>query len=263
MVTTHDNIMSLEDPFFVVKQEVQKAVGTAKGLYQRWKELLEDGSAGSKEEYDWTTKELRNSLRSIDWDLEDLEETVGIVEKNPRKFKISGAEVQERKNFISNTRSTVKKMKEHLSNPATRGKEETNVRQSLLNGSTRNSGPNRSQDRYTRLDNDIVESNQRFIDDTRQQQQQIIHQQDEQLEVVATTVGTLKDMTHRIGNELDEQAIMLDEFGHEIDNTGSRMDSTMKKIAKVLHMSNDRRQWCAIAVLLVVLIIVIILFVTL
>ena len=52
---------------------------TARGLYQRWCELLDDPSNCSKEEYDWTTNELRNSLRSIEWDLEDLEETINIL----------------------------------------------------------------------------------------------------------------------------------------------------------------------------------------
>lgn len=59
--------------------EVRKAVETANGLYQRWCELLEDPSSYSKEEYEWTTGELRNSLRSIEWDLDDLEETIGIL----------------------------------------------------------------------------------------------------------------------------------------------------------------------------------------
>ena len=31
---------------------------------------------------------------------------------------------------------------------------------------------------------------------------------------------------------------MLDEFGAEIEHTESRLDATMKKIAKVLHMSD-------------------------
>ncbi|CDQ92766.1 unnamed protein product [Oncorhynchus mykiss] len=71
--------MSMEDPFFVVKCEVQKAVNTSQGLYQRWSELLQDPSGTSKEEVDWTTNELRNSLRSIEWDLEDLDETINIL----------------------------------------------------------------------------------------------------------------------------------------------------------------------------------------
>lgn len=51
----------------------------ARGLYQRWCELLDNMAGYSKEEYDWTTNELRNSLRSIEWDVEDLEETISIL----------------------------------------------------------------------------------------------------------------------------------------------------------------------------------------
>lgn len=42
---------------------------------------------------------------------------------------------------------------------------------------------------------------------------------------------------------------MLDDFGHEMDNTQSRLDNVMKKLAKVSHMtsgnlSSDTRQLC-------------------
>lgn len=54
-------------------------MNTARGLYQRWCELLQEGAAVGREELDWTTNELRNGLRSIEWDLEDLEETIDIL----------------------------------------------------------------------------------------------------------------------------------------------------------------------------------------
>ena len=59
--------------------EVQKALATARNLFGRWRELQEDPSMLSREEVEYTTNELRNSLRSIEWDLEDLEETVNIL----------------------------------------------------------------------------------------------------------------------------------------------------------------------------------------
>jgi len=52
---------------------------TAEALYHRWRELVDDSRGTLKEEFDWTTNELRNSLRSIEWDLEDLEETINIL----------------------------------------------------------------------------------------------------------------------------------------------------------------------------------------
>jgi syntaxin 6 len=51
-------------------------------LYRRWLELQDDVDAISKEELEWTNTELRNSLRSIEWDLEDLEDTIDILFSN-------------------------------------------------------------------------------------------------------------------------------------------------------------------------------------
>jgi len=62
--------------------EVVKATETAGALYHRWQELTNDNasvSSVSQEEFCWTSNELRNCLRSIEWDLEDLEETVYIL----------------------------------------------------------------------------------------------------------------------------------------------------------------------------------------
>lgn len=36
---------------------------------------------------------------------------------------------------------------------------------------------------------------------------------------------------------------MLDEFGNELEQTDSKLDSTMKKVAKVLHMTNGKTIW--------------------
>ncbi|XP_072016564.1 syntaxin-6-like [Amphiura filiformis] len=247
--------MSLEDPFFVVKEEVEKAVNTSEGLYTRWCELLEDANNVSKEEYDWTTNELRNSLRSIEWDLEDLEETISIVEANPKKFKIDGSELVTRKQFVTDTKQKVNEMKAHMASPNTKNREEKKTRTSLLSN-----GPSRSSNKYTRLDQEIEESNQRYIDDSRQQQQLIMEAQDDELERVSGSVGVLKHMGQSIGGELDEQAVMLDDLSTAMENTESKLDSVMKKMAKVTRMSSDRRQWIAIVILLVVMLIVIVLF---
>ncbi|KAK3088213.1 hypothetical protein FSP39_016229 [Pinctada imbricata] len=220
-------------------REVQKAIQTSSNLFERWSELTDNPKA-SKEELEWTSTELRNSLRK----------------KNPRKFRIQEDEIVERREFIDRSKATVKRMKDQMSSQQNKGKKEGSVRQALLNGQNK-------YDKYTRLDEAMERSNQRYIDDTQQQQQTIIRQQDEQLDLIGGSVGALKHMSHAIGNELEEQNLILDEFGHEMENTESRLDTTMKKIAKVMHMSNDKRQWCAIIVLLVVLVLIIILFIVL
>ncbi|KAM4812454.1 syntaxin-6 [Callospermophilus lateralis] len=255
--------MSMEDPFFVVKGEVQKAVNTAQGLFQRWTELLQDPSAATREEIDWTTNELRNNLRSIEWDLEDLDETISIVEANPRKFNLDATELSIRKAFITSTRQVVRDMKDQMSTSSVQALAERKNRQALLGDSGSQTWSTGTTDQYGRLDRELHLANSHFIEEQQAQQQLIVEQQDEQLELVSGSIGVLKNMSQRIGGELEEQAVMLDDFSHELESTQSRLDNVMKKLAKVSHMTSDRRQWCAIAVLFAILLVVLVLFLVL
>ncbi|XP_021570241.1 syntaxin-10 [Carlito syrichta] len=208
--------MSLEDPFFVVRGEVQKAVNTARGLYQRWCELLQEGAAVGREELDWTTNELRNGLRSIEWDLEDLEETIdilgpGIVEANPGKFKLPVGDLQERKVFVERMREAVQEMKDHMVSPTAIAFMERNNREVPAGRPATQKPPS------DLLDASAVSATSRYIEE--------------------------QQATQQVG----------------MDHTQSRMDGVLRKMAKVSHMTSDRRQWCAIVVLLGVLLLVLVL----
>uniref|UniRef100_A0A131XH75 Putative snare protein tlg1/syntaxin 6 n=1 Tax=Hyalomma excavatum TaxID=257692 RepID=A0A131XH75_9ACAR len=244
--------MSLEDPFFVVKDEIVKAIANNKTLFERWNQYQDPSSLPSKEDIDWTTSELRKGLRSIEWDLEDLEETVAIVEKNPKKFKIDDKEIKSRKAFIEQSKNEVKCMKEAILESKAKNKKMRPSSMELFNSSR--------TAKYTSLRNEVESPVRRLLDHTQQQQQELMVAQDEELEGIQTSVGTLKSMSKHIGNELDEQSVMLDDLGHDMDNTESKIDGALKKMAKVLHMSNDRRQWMAIGALSGVMVVVVALF---
>lgn len=70
------------------------------GLYQCWCEFLQESVVVGCEELDWMINELWNGLCSIEWDFEDLEEIIGIVEVNLGKFKFLVGDLQERKVFV-------------------------------------------------------------------------------------------------------------------------------------------------------------------
>ncbi|XP_032683385.1 syntaxin-6 isoform X1 [Odontomachus brunneus] len=247
--------MTLENPFFVVKDEVCKALNKNRGLYGRWNELQDVAIASpnapvsggisaaavaapiSRDELDWTTTELRKALRSIEWDLDDLEDTICIVEKNPTKFKIDNKELTVQRSFIEQAREEVKVMKDKLNLSRGRDRDST-ARQPLLDNSPARMPTNHGTTKYSKLENEIDSPNRQFLSDTMQQQSAMIRQQDEQLDMIGETVGTLKTVSRQINTELDEQAVMLDEFGNELEATDSKLDATMKKMAKVLHMSN-------------------------
>ena len=62
----------------------------------------------------WTTSELLSGLRSIEWDLQDLEDTVSIVKGNRLKFQLDDADVQAREDFIEMTRQQITAMRDQV-----------------------------------------------------------------------------------------------------------------------------------------------------
>lgn len=91
--------------------------------------MLSNTNSSNKEEYNWTSNEIKNSVRSVEWDLEDLEETIGIVESNPNKFTLAKDEIENRKGFIKSVRRTIQSIKEDVNSPEVKAKVEKNSRQ--------------------------------------------------------------------------------------------------------------------------------------
>uniref|UniRef100_A0A7S0L6Q1 Syntaxin 6/10/61 N-terminal domain-containing protein n=1 Tax=Coccolithus braarudii TaxID=221442 RepID=A0A7S0L6Q1_9EUKA len=111
----------MQDPFFAVKEEVEHSLTVVRQLHSKWSSLRSSGSR--TDEFEWTSSELLSGLRSIDWDLQDLEDTVSIVEGSRQKFQLDDAEVQGRKDFIERTRQQISSMRDEVqgtanSNPA-------------------------------------------------------------------------------------------------------------------------------------------------
>ncbi|XP_028170390.1 syntaxin-6 [Ostrinia furnacalis] len=252
--------MTLEDPFYVVKDEVFKALNKTRGLYLRWQEISKAPVAPTSPEVEWTSTELRNALRSIEWDLEDLEDTISIVEKNSSKFKIDNKEICDRRTFIEATKQEVKVMKTKMSLNRNRDSDGT-AREPLLGDESPPpfAGSWTSTPKYSQYSKLASQDSPRL--ELLAAQRRMLGAQDDQLQVISHSVGSLKTLSKQIGSELDDQAVMLDDLNTELENADSKLDSTIKKVAKVLHMNNDRRQWLAILILIGLLVVILILFV--
>jgi len=190
---------------------------------------------------EYTTTELRNSLRSIEWDLEDLEDTIAIAEKNP-KHKIDIQELNQRRQFINATKHEIKSMKDKISTFKNRDKDITAIQPLLEDPSPKNSANNNSTTnnttnnisignnlmstmaaarhsgtKYSKLENmnDSPShqvnfngvSDNAFLGETVSIQQRMLQSQDEQLDVLSDSIGTLKTVSRQIGVEIDEQAV--------------------------------------------------------
>jgi len=245
----------MEDPFFVVKEEVKKALNNVTELHEKWKQLVEDSDFTSKEEATFTIGNIRSSIKSIQWDVEDLLDTVNAVEANPLKFELSPSEVGERKLFIKDVKIKLNSIETELADSEVQSKSRESGRSLLLGGLRSN------KNKYERLDNEMVESNDRYIQDQYQQQQLLVREQDDMLQQVGRSVSVLKSMGHQIGDELDEQAVILDELNHEMEETGSKLQTVLLRVEKMLKLADDKKQTYVLIGLIVLIIFLLILLV--
>ncbi len=93
----------------------------------------------------------------------------------------------------------------------------------------------------------------------RDQQQVMMREQDEQLDGVFQTVGSLRRQADDMGRELEEQAEMLEVVDQLADRVGGRLQTGMDKLKYVMRHNEDRMSSCCIGVLIVVLVILLIL----
>eukprot|EP00163_Fabomonas_tropica_P006355 TRINITY_DN15928_c0_g1_i1.p1 TRINITY_DN15928_c0_g1~~TRINITY_DN15928_c0_g1_i1.p1 ORF type:complete len:249 (-),score=45.71 TRINITY_DN15928_c0_g1_i1:14-760(-) len=240
--------MSLNDPFYVVREEVERSVKNSQALYDRWKDLLASQNIADNDEYEWTKNELQKVLRSIDWDLQDLDETIRIAESNPGKFKLSREELASRRMFVNETRHDVSRMKEQVNNPAVSGAQTNAKRGALLAGGQRD--PNR----YTKMDDATTRDNQNFIEGEGQRQKLIMQQQDQQLDGLSEAVGRLGEIGQDINIEITHQNRLLEEIDNEADTFQGKMDRVMKKLDKIIGQK-DRGKICIIFLLMILLIV--------
>lgn len=194
----------------------------------RYRELQADTGESIQSDLDYTTTELRNSLRSIEWDLEDLEDTIQIAEKNP-KHKIDLQELNQRRQFIQSTKYEIKSMKDKISILKNRDKDITaplledpspkttinsnniSISNNLMStmAAARHSGT-----KYSKLENlndspshGSFKNDSAFLNETVSIQQRMILSQDEQLDILSDSIGTLKTVSRQIGVEVDEQQV--------------------------------------------------------
>eukprot|EP00127_Corallochytrium_limacisporum_P004710 Clim_evm64s172 gene=Clim_evmTU64s172 len=249
----------MEDPFFVVKKNVEDALQQSRQQYQRWQHLFNAPTAGTYEEFEWTTNDLKNNLRSIEWDVDDLEETIAAVEKNPLKFNVSPHEVAERKAFVQDTRREISRISAALTSTKAKNKHEQTGRSALMGtlNQSNGGGGSRANGKYKRLEEELERDNDRYMNDQFTEQQMMYREQDQQLTHIGQSLGRMKVMGAEMGTELDHQAVLMDDLGDDIEVADSRLKTLAKRVDKLLMNQDDKKQTCTIIVLIVVLIVLI------
>jgi len=225
-----------DDPFYQVKDEVQNAADTAEAIFTRWQELLKSTNTAENDEFDWTTQELIDNLKTIEQDLEALDETVGIVEKNMERFRLTPFDIDQRKRFIVDTRTRITDIHGAINHPETRQKMEQDQRKTLI----MTGAANAAQDLRGNL----------IIDDEKTEQMELMGEQDEIMSEIGHSVDIVHELATEMNAELRAQNTALEDTNKNSADLLDRVKVSSKKLTDLLENSTSTTQKCAMMIIL-------------
>lgn len=230
--------MSSADPFLTVREDVQANLEQANLLLESYQRIAKTSAPDSSEVLQ-TLEDIDQILEEIDTDIEDLQAAVNAISSDPARYNLSQTEVEKRRGFLSNVRSECNRLKQQARPPS----------------ETQNpfSSPEDKQDENAET--------QEAREQEEMYQQQIMNEQDIQLDSVFHTVGNLRMQANTMGQELGEQAEMLEEFENAVDSSANRLKKGMKRVEIFLKRNEDTKSNCCIAILIAVLILLLVLVV--
>ncbi|KCV73442.1 hypothetical protein H696_00978 [Fonticula alba] len=245
-----------DDPFFAVKDDVERVTRQVLEQRAQWNKLLGiTDLANPTPHFTDLVNELQNNIETIEYDLQDLEETIVIVEANPHKFRLAPGELAARRSFVANTRAVIQETRAELSGPKYQSKLAADKRKALTQAA-------KSPGLLAREANQRA-TNERVLAEGGQDLQQIVKTQDLTLEKISSTVQNLRIVAEAIGEEVDLHNRMLDDLEADVENTTNRINHTMSSMTKVFKDAKSNKSMLVIACLIITIIILAILAVAL
>ncbi|KAI0792330.1 t-SNARE [Abortiporus biennis] len=234
--------MSSSDPYHAVQQEIQSSLQTASTLrasFLRIRSTARDDS----EELVWARNELKATLAALEADLEDLEESVRIVETTgARQFGLDEAEVTSRRRYVGHVRHEIESMRaevdpEYTSSIAPRPLD-TYPPQPLHYSAPSSPSP--------------VEDSQ--SEWARQEQQMMIRQQDQTIDTIAGTLTTIAQQAGLMGREIGEHNEMLTDLERNVDTTDTKLSGAMSRMRKFIRQTEETKSgWCIIILIIILM----------
>ncbi|EMD35523.1 hypothetical protein CERSUDRAFT_116261 [Gelatoporia subvermispora B] len=228
------------DPYHAVQQEIQTSLQTASTLRASYLRIRSTAREDS-EELIWARNELKATLAALEADLEDLEESVKIVESTgARMFGLEEMEVMQRRQYVTHVRREIESMRAEVESESGASRSRP---QSRLGPPSPNVGhdPSNPED---------VDSQAEWA---MQEQQMMIRQQDETIDTIAGTLSTIHEQAGLMGREIGEHNELLDDLERGVDQTDTKLNSAMQRMRKFIRQTEETKSgWC-IVILIVVL----------
>ncbi|KAI9491974.1 t-SNARE [Zychaea mexicana] len=235
-----------DDPFLVVKHQVEEALNNASTLFDSWKRIQQTVSSPKNQELLWTADELNSCLEAIEQDLDDLDEAFAVSQANPGKFNLNTSDLNSRRSFLTESRNMIQNIRNTMANPP--------AKKRWAGKGSPSEGEGSSSYRSVR-----EEDNDQFIEDERQQQMMMMNEQDTHLDGMSGTLVNLKEIAGTMNHEFDDQAMILDDLGDHVDRSQGRLQRAMSRVKTILKQEEESKSGYCICCLIIVLIILLVL----
>ncbi|KAH7905461.1 t-SNARE [Hygrophoropsis aurantiaca] len=252
------------DPYHAVQQEIQSSLQTAATLrssYVRIRNMAREGS----EELVWARNELKATLAALEADLEDLEESVKIVESTgARMFNLDEKEVSARRNYVVEVRRQITDMRaevdgtspaRHSKSPLPLSRSQSQSQSHPLAGTQSPQPPGASPPAPDEEDDAQAQW-------AREEQQLMLREQDRTMDTISGTLSTLAQQAGLMGLEIGEHVEMLGDLEQNVDRTDTKLSGAMRKMRKFVRDTEDTKSgWCItiLTIILVILLVAVIL----
>jgi len=238
-----DKIGDVDDPFQITKGKIQNAVQEFTVEFERWNDMLETTNTAASQEFSNLTDELRQTYKDIKKALKEMEKSIEYVQKTPN-MGVSTAETSKRTAFVEEMKRTIEDCRLKIASDRTKQIVEKHKREM----EQRNTES--AMERAGRV------INQTIIDSQSTQMQTQRAEQEEILGDMLQTLRVLGVQGHAITTEIEEQNVLLDEIGSEMDTTQDRIARLTQKLDALMGHSESKKI-CVIIILVIVLVVMI------
>ncbi|OAX78242.1 hypothetical protein ACJ72_07453 [Emergomyces africanus] len=256
------------DPFLQVQADVLSALNTTRPLFSSYIRIRSLATSPTNPELQQARSELETTLQELSADLKDLVESVRVVEHDPYRYGLELDEVGRRRQLVEDVGREIEGMRAELVQTVTTSAAVKGPAAGIIGGHTLP-----SPSHFDHHDDHLLggggdgdgdgEREDYYAEFEQQRQQELMAEQDQQLDGVFQTVGTLRRQADDMGRELEEQTEMLKEVDTLADRVGGKLQSGVRRVGKIIRRNEDTASSCCIAVLIMVLILLLILVIVL
>ncbi|WEW56168.1 hypothetical protein PRK78_001603 [Emydomyces testavorans] len=246
-MTSNDN-----DPFLQVQADILATLNTTRPLFSSYQRIRSLATSPNNPELLQAREELESTLHELSTDLEDLVDSVRVVENDPYRYGIELDEVERRRRLVEDVGREIGDMREELQKTVAANKYATRRnRQGQAGGGGDGRGgggealPNPSDFDNLLGGEEEDRDEDYYAEMEHQRQMEMMHEQDEQLDGVFRTVGNLRQQADDMGRELEEQAEVLKDVDTLADRVGGKLQNGVKRVGHIIR----RNEGCQAAVL--------------